>query len=437
MRKSLRFVFFSWLGPLSLCGFLLAPGHSFASQCSANLAWSAHANSSRASMDAFGLPNVDYSELDAALIGNLAQTPAEAYAHRLYIRLTGGPANPSQPRFRRVLKLVTEQKYFEAAAQVVETENFLNVRTRNFAAPFTSKDGSPLEPFNDMQALMIGLVRDGLDARLLLTGNLRYSAYASFGLPAVSRANNDHYLKFDEKSLSLLTDLERVDKQWEDLNVGIGALTTRAWAKLQYEAGTNRRALRESFNLFLCAPIESWKMRGVPDSFVRRDVDRAPSGNPANYQNTCRNCHALMDSMAGAFAHFDYVDNALAYINSGVAAKYNQNGEVYPPGYVTSDSSWMNLLDYNTAVDFGWRTEKIGESLPEFANMLANSSAFSRCMVKKVYTEVCGGTIAEHAPGLLDPMVKDLEANGYNLKRLFTKTAAAPECIAHPAALSE
>lgn len=358
--------------------------------------------------------------------------PDEIYAFKLYTRLTGSAISLESPKFKRMVRLVKSKLYWQAAQVAAEEESFLKVRVRNFASPFSSKDFVTTESFNDLQALIVGTVRDELDARLILTGDFRYSARKEANLPPVSKSNNDHYLQFENGRNSYLTDLERVSPQWDDVDAGAGALTTRAWAKVAYDAGTNRRSLRNSIDLFLCSSIDSWKTRAVPDVFVRRDVDRMPGGNPTTYQNTCRSCHAIMDGMAGAFARADFSDNNFTFNKESIMAKMNQNGGVYPEGYVTTDDGWTNLLAYNSAIDFGWRTEMKGTGIKEFANMLAQSKAFSRCMVQKVFSEVCGVPIHDADPELLPKMVEQFESDQRNLKHLFMQAATSEACLAHP-----
>ena len=352
-------------------------------------------------------------------------TPTEIYASRVYQRLTGASAPILHPRFRKIISLLDQGQKMEAFRLMTADKNFLNIRMRNFAAPFSNKEFSPQEPFNDLQALIIGITRDEMDARLLLTGDIRYSGYRSLRLPAVSRANNDHYTQFDAGGYDLATDLELVKDQWEDLDFGAGALTTRTWAKAHYIMGTNRRGVEYSFSAFLCSPIQSWKQRGLPDYFVRRDVPRNPEGNPETYQNVCRNCHAPMDAMGGAFAKLDFVNNTFTYMGNAVAAKMNQLADHYPAGYVTTDDSWNNFL----TADFGWRSAVEGVGIKAFGEMLANSAAFSRCMTTKVFKEVCGKNIVEESPELLKSLAADFEANNYNLKYLFIKAVSLNECV--------
>lgn len=359
----------------------------------------------------------------------LELTPTEKYAQKLYIRITGSPANLFDPRFRRVVDLINRGDKMGAARVMTETPNFLNVRMRNFTIPYIDKSKRPVDTFTDLQALIIGITRDDLDARLILTGDLRYSGYSNLGLPAVTRSSNDHYAQFESRAYDFGRDLERVDKQWDDVDYVSGALTTRAWAAAYYNGGTNRLAVKYAFEAFLCSPIDEWKIRGLPDFYVRRDIDRAEGGKPQEFQNNCRNCHSPMDSLGGAFAKLDFVDSAFVYLTQGVAEKMNKNTYYYPAGFVTTDDSWINMLESHPTVDFGWRGTMEGRGVAAFGKMLAASEAYSRCFVQKAFSEVCGKNIRTTAPELLKSLTSDFEANSYSLKYLFGRVAMEEACV--------
>src|SRR5262249_12462320 len=155
------------------------------------------------------------------------------------------------------------------------------------------------------QAMVIGVARDDLDARTLLTGDFTYAATQRPDLPKPSAIDNNHYLALDQKRSNLKTDLVRIVPQRADILDAAGLLTSRAWAESHFKMGTNRRAVEYAFREFLCTPITTWRDTGLPDDRIRRDVDRNPGGNPATFQGVCRSCHAPMDAMAGAFARFD------------------------------------------------------------------------------------------------------------------------------------
>ena len=296
--------------------------------------------------------------------------------------------------------------------------------------PFTNEEGVKNVPLDDLQALFIGIVRDDLDGRLFLTGNMRYEGRSSLRLPAVSINENNHYSSLDRRDADFRFDLKRKRDQWEEYDLAAGALTTRSWAKAYYSAGTNRRPVKQAIDLFLCTPIDVWKFRGLDDFFVRRDVDRTPSGNPLTYQNKCRNCHATMDGMSGAFARMDFVDDKYEVLaDDEVAGKYNINANFYPAGYVPSDNSWVNFLVQNPNLDFGFRTPTQGSGVVEFAKMLSESKGFSQCMAKRVFETVCGKELSGEDVGTLLNLADSFETNDYNFKSLFTEVALNEKCI--------
>lgn len=320
-----------------------------------------------------------------------------------------------------------------AAEAAMTDKRFYSIRLRSFAAPMSNVDESPQEPFNDLQALVIGIIRDDLDARLMLSGDFGYKGYPNLGLPAVSRADNAHYQEFESRGYDYWRDLMRYKDQWPDIDEAAGVLTSRAWGKAFLSAGTNRRSMQYSFQIFMCAPKEKWKDVGIPDHFVRRDVNRNIGGNPWTYQNDCRNCHGIMDALTGAFARFDFVDNAITYMGpSGIAAKYNQNGEVFPDGYVTYKDAWINYATYNTNKGFGWRGPLKGIGVKAYGEMLANSRGFSQCMVKRVFHDVCNRDLEGTESEMVESLADKFEGSGYRFKTLFAAAAIEPNCIAHP-----
>jgi len=51
-------------------------------------------------------------------------------------------------------------------------------------------------------------------------------------------------------------------------------------------------------------------------------------------------------------------------------------------------------------------------------------------MVKRVFAEVCRRQWnPTNETALVNSLTDDFEANGYNLRRLFNKTAVLPQCI--------
>jgi hypothetical protein len=305
---------------------------------------------------------------------------------------------------------------------------------RNFATQYANNDSSPIGDFNDLIALFIGITRDNLDARDLLTADYRYEAYPDLGLPPVSLADNLHYQAFDDKGLDPWRDLTRVDDQWKEFDEAAGVLTTRAWANNEYmPAHTNRRGVKYAMQDFLCVQMEQWRDRALPDDYVRRDVDRNNAGNPENYQNKCRGCHAGMDALGGAFSRYTFVDGTFTQVPKGqVVPQVNKNGDVYPEGYLTLDDSWVNYSTRNHNEALGWRGPLTGNGVAAFGKMLANTQAFSQCMTKRLFTELCNRAPDMSEVTLVQSLADGFEKGGYKIQSLVSQIATEEACLAHP-----
>lgn len=369
--------------------------------------------------------------LSALLCCSIPAFAATPDTQTLFQRLSGRPILKSDARYNTISKLLSEGKALEAAHLITEDEGFYNNTVRHWASVMSSREETPLEPINDFIALIAGAVRDGLDARTLLTGNFRYEALKEKNLTPVSNLNNTHFEEFEAQQLSLKTDLVRVSPQWMTAKNTAGLLTTRAWAKAHYLAGTNRRATEFAFREFLCLPIDSWKTPNLPDLHVRQDVDRAPGGDPNRFQTECRTCHAGLDAMSGAFAEYDFKDDKFIFASGWIAPKFVQNADVFPKGYRTQHNGWMNLLSSPGQMEiFGWRTSLEGAGAKEFATMIAESKGFSQCMVKRVFKKLCRREIAQSENKFLSDQAIDFEKDSYNLRTLFEKIAITENCIA-------
>ena len=175
----------------------------------------------------------------------------------------------------------------------------------------------------------------------------------------------------------------------------------------------------------------------VSDAWVGRDIDRAPGGDSKVYQSNCRSCHGIMDGFRGAFAHFNN-SNYLPEVSRPpvesayrIQVKYARNSEFYPAGHVTKDDSFENLATTGSNAEFfGWRGPTRGNGAAQFGMMLSKSKAFSRCMVKRAVEAVCLKTPSfEETLSMVYPEADRLEADQYNLRRMFGRIASNPNCI--------
>lgn len=351
-------------------------------------------------------------------------------AQNIYRRLTGQQLPATDTRIMQMVAQIKNGDVKAAALIATQDPMFLSGTIVPLAAKLGSVDNSPNVAFNDFQAMFVGVTRDNLDARELLTGNYAYQFKSA---TPRTRINNTNYESYDGLTAKLsATELVKVSPQWPDQPERdvAGLLTTRGWAEAHYNAGTNRRALQQTFAQFLCSPIETWRDVTVSDQFVGRDVDRIPSGDPTTYQTTCRGCHGNMDGMRPAFGHMDFSNNRYAYLGSfQIANKFNQHSDVFPQGFAVVNDEWTNQTVESYDKVFGWRGPTSGSGLNEFGKMIAESQAYKKCFAKRAFAALCRRDNNSSENGMIEQLANDFEKDGYSVKSLFANTAAKANCF--------
>jgi hypothetical protein len=394
-------------------------------------------------------------------------SPAEQEAEWMLERLTGvqWPANATI--VADMARLISSGQRADAAQIAMNQPNFLNITVKQMALKMSTREETIRIPFNEFAADFIGVTRDGIDARQLLTGNFFYMGDATklaALTPAVTIASdigkdivgsNNHYVALENSRVDIGANLIKVDNQQvaQDTanNVVLtvnnpdpaGVLTSRTFMEAHATAGTNRRLVEYTFREFTCTTIDKWADTQAPDLRIGRDVDRYPAGDPIRFQTTCKGCHSQMDSMRGAFAKWDFrngfaIHSAAGGINgaapnvdaNGIVRKMNQNGTVYPGGFVTVNDSWVNnAVRGANALTFGWRSPASGNGVGALGSLVANSSRFSACMAKRVFDTVCKRNLTAADQQLLAyAIAQDWEKSGYNMKKLFELVTINPRC---------
>jgi hypothetical protein len=342
----------------------------------------------------------------------------------VYKRLAGKPLTRAHPQYAEIFAKIEQGDLRAVADYAVLDKSFYYASVSQWAALIVSADQSEYSVLDDAFALLMGFVRDNQDARQLLKADVLYEPDPRLGLqPLLS--SNQAYLFLEQSRPDYLDYLYVRSPQWHvgNLKEAAGILTTRGWAQRNYLA-TNRVAIKNSFQAFLCTPIENWKTPFLPTKFIRQDIDRMPAGNPVEFQRDCRSCHASMDALAGAFAYASF-RNGEFVMTKNVNPTYLRNADQYPEGYVTVDDRWTNFLTQGQNRHFGWSTPLSGAGIAGFGEMLASSDAFGKCMVKRVYRQVCG---VEPISADLNRMSQDFREDGFRLKNLFKNVAIDSTC---------
>ncbi|MBU2877250.1 hypothetical protein KO530_06200 [Aliiglaciecola lipolytica] len=367
-------------------------------------------------------------------------------AQRMHNRLTGVPATSNT--LEQMSSLIELGKNSEAAYLAMDNSAFYNVTLKNWVTPWTNEEADVFAPLNDYTATVIGMARDDVDFRLLLSGNILYVGDNTLDIPAYGIDNNAHYQALEDQEIDLkdglvATTQTAVTGLPEGATAGV--LTTRAAAKSFFKDGTNRAMFRFTLINHLCTDLEGVKDTSrVPDR-IRQDVSRSPGGDSRIFLNSCIGCHSGMDPLAQAFAYYEYnydsetdpdgLNGSLSYNTEGqvdpetgsrVTAKHQINGNNFPYGFMIQDDKWDNYWRAGLNKNLGWDASLPGSGYgaKSMGQELAHSAQFSQCQVKKVFQNVCLRAPQDSEDwAQVDAMVDNFEGSGYQIKRVFADAA--------------
>jgi hypothetical protein len=358
----------------------------------------------------------------------------------MYDRLTGTP--PSETLLTTLEGMVGTgtTAELEATAEFIldptelHSKNFYSVTLKNFASPWTNRDQSIFAPLNDYTATVIGMVKDDEDFRGILSEDVLYIGSGA-GVPPYSPTSNAHYDALESTNADLSQVLTRTTQS--SLNglppdATAGVITSRAASEAFFIDGTNRAMFRFTLLNHMCRDLEQVHDTSRPPDRIRQDVTRSPGGDSSVFNNNCIGCHSVMDSMAQAFAYYDYDETAgrLVYTPGQVQPKYLINSDNFKPGFVTPDDAWENRMRLPGRNDVN--VLKWAEGLPDRGNgakslgrELASSGAFAQCQAEKAYRKVCFRSPTSEAEHDRVEAIATAFENGGSLRRVFAQTAAS------------
>ena len=393
-------------------------------------------------------------------------------AKRMHDRLAG--VVPSASVLNSMETMIAAGNDIGAAYLAMENKHFYNATLVNLITPWTNEaravfpeDIDDEGTLNDYTATVIGVIRDDLDFRTILYGDLLYVGAST--TPAYSYSSNTHYQNLENSGLNLGDPSVLVPVSQAANTGGVltaadtaGVMTTRAAAKAFFSGGTNRAMFRFTVLNHLCEDMEQLKDVTLPSDRIRQDVSRSPGGDSRIYMNSCIGCHTGMDPMTQAFAYYDYDypddGNGDPDYGSGILS-FNRAGTIdvdrfgaaiaganrvqeknlinpnnFKPGFIVPDNKWDNYWRQGQNSLLGWDLSLPGGgsgsgAASAMGKELAHSERFARCQVEKVFKAVClrpAGNSADRAA--LDSIVtkfkQPLNSAGYELKRVFAETAA-------------
>lgn len=328
---------------------------------------------------------------------------------------------------------------------------FYTVSLKNWITPWTNAEQTMFAPLNDYTATVIGMILNDRPFNQVLSASYIYvgdvtAINADYGIsiPDYSKTNNNHYEQMENNNVDLSQYLvERTQDSFQMAGApadSAGVITTRAAGEAFFKAGTNRRMLRFTLMNYMCRDLEDVKdITRIPDG-IRQDVSRSPGGDSTIFLNSCIGCHAGMDPLAGAYAYFEWTEDQngengqVVYsggANAFVQPKHHINSTNFEYGFITRDDSWKNYWREgpNDILGWGWGTATStgqGNGPASLGVEIADSHAFAKCQVEKVYRQVClqdPTDLNEGPTGDIATITQNFRNNNYRLKQVFAEVA--------------
>ncbi len=418
----------------------------------------------------------------------LPASPQEE-AKRIYERVAGVPPTASQ--LEGVMAYYQSGRIDLVVMAATTNTRFYSGTLVDMFSKYSNIDGIKNTPLNDMTTSIAGLVANNERFDQVLYGDFIYLATDDLSTYSVtidtvnqpvgplnrtgaqSNSNppagkirpllidsrfrdNRHYedlqrvyyrdwpSRLQKKTLSSVAASSATDQRIVAEDIA-GLLTGRAMGLTNFAAGTNRRAVKNAFETFLCKDLNQLHDKTAPESKIRQDVDRSPSGDSRAFENQCRGCHAGMDALAGAFSYFNPnmgVTDRLEYnrtINTTQNKMFRQRN-VFPAGHIPLDNSWINYWWEGPNAALGWRDSetdgsfKAGFGARSMGAALAATEAFSDCMSTRAFQRICMREPTSKERDSLKPIARQFEhgfrdyesfqADGpYNMRALTAQVA--------------
>ena len=367
----------------------------------------------------------------AIFAGTASGGPLErAQAKRIHDRLAGVPA--TEATLDQMETLIVQNRAADAARIAMQSRTFYTTTLKNWVTPWTNRDQTVFAPLNDYTATVIGMIRDDVDFRQVLSGDILY--VGGSGFPTYSPASNDLYQQMEDQDADLSSSSVLVAST-QSQHTGLpaaataGVMTTRAAAQAFFIAGTNRAQFRFTMINHMCKDMEQVHDVNLPPDRIRQDVSRSPGGDSRLFLNGCIGCHSGMDPLAQAFAYYNYNETTgrIEYTDGQVQPKYLINMDNFKPGYVTKSDGWDNYWRQgaNTVLDWSSALPGSGSGAKSMGTELANSGQFARCAVEKVFRTVClRPPVNAQDRNRVNDIVNVFRNGGYRMKDVFAETAA-------------
>lgn len=388
-----------------------------------------------------------FALVTSLLLSSQIFADSASQAKRMHDRLAGIP--PSAEILQQMAALIDAGDELGAAQIALQSPSFYNVTLKNWITPWTNEESDVFAALNDYTATVIGIARDDIDFRQILSGDILYVADSSVNAAPYSMTNNNHYEDLENMGADLSSVLQQTT-QSSVMDIPsyatAGVMTTRAAAKSFFKDGTNRGMFRFTLINHMCRDLEPLKDTNLPPDRIRQDLSRSPGGDSRIFFNSCSGCHSGMDPLAQAYAYYNYEydveadpegqNGRLIYNQEGqldavtgsrVTEKHQINSNNFPFGFVINDDRWDNYWRKGINQTVGWSEQLngFGNGAKSMGEELANSEVFAQCQVAKVFENVCLRQPQDADDrAAVSGITASFVASSYRIKDVFAASAA-------------
>ncbi len=178
----------------------------------------------------------------AYTVPGVAVAGAREQAKRIHDRIAGVP--PSAAVLDQMEQKVAAGDAVGAARLAMQAPSFYTATLKNWITPWTNREQNMFAPLNDYTATVIGIIRDDIDYRQVLSGDILY--VGGSGFPAYSPVDNNLYQQLEDQDVNL-GDPAKLVASTQSAHTGIpaaataGIMTTRAAAQSFFIAAPTAR----------------------------------------------------------------------------------------------------------------------------------------------------------------------------------------------------
>lgn len=377
-------------------------------------------------------------------------------ACRIFVNIT--TVNPTGAELAAFKQRIQADGHLAATKWLMKnSKEFWTVQVKEFAEPYSDKDGNLGARLDETSATIIKVILDDLDFR-----RAYYDNFIATATGEVTGQNQDQlrladgnvipgYLRGAQSArhYEALEDLENFHQDGilelssqspttfpsNQPGAPAGIFSTAGLGRAAYTAGTNRRIWPMITREMLCADIEDYRDVSTTEYYIHRDVIREdPDGSSTVFKGICKSCHGMMDQVVKAFMYYNFDNQAVVYTSfdsfeteaelAAHKAQHKLFNEASNTGYIAASDQFFVEWSEGQKNKIGLpKNAKSGFGAKALGKLLTDTGAFAKCQPQKAFRAVCGHMPKPNDTAFIKGLIRDFVSNGYKMQEMFAKSA--------------